>query len=280
MPVQEASRILARTPKSAKVRSRARCTWPMCSGPATSGILAGSAAGGHSAAYRRACGEALGLNRCSRVELVHGVRSSRSMNPFELDQSSEREGKRRRVTASDGVQPAPFCPDPWPRFDPSERSRAFRAMAHEPLFSRGSSRASAATHHGQEQDTAALDQRSEPCRRETRLLPFLTRCENLPRHIFDRGRRNQASRRRVSELSPKLGVRSLLLRSSLLRSGLLRCGLAALLGLGFLHCHCCLLVARHTCLIPTGFNRPVPAPIHTKSFNIWKTKFPRNGLFF
>jgi hypothetical protein len=39
-------------------------------------------------------------------------------------------------------------------------------------------------------------------------------------------------------------------------------------------------VARHTCLIPTGMNRPVPAPIHTKSFNIWKTNFARNGLFF
>jgi hypothetical protein len=27
-------------------------------------------------------------------------------------------------------------------------------------------------------------------------------------------------------------------------------------------------------------NRPVPAPIHTKSFNFWKTKFRRNGHFF
>jgi hypothetical protein len=31
---------------------------------------------------------------------------------------------------------------------------------------------------------------------------------------------------------------------------------------------------------PDRTDRPVPAPIHTKSFNIWKTKFPRNGLFF
>jgi hypothetical protein len=33
-------------------------------------------------------------------------------------------------------------------------------------------------------------------------------------------------------------------------------------------------------LIPTGMNRPVPAPIHTKSFNFWKRNFVRNGLFF
>jgi hypothetical protein len=151
------------------------------------------------------------------------------------------------------VQPAPFCPDPWPRFDPSERSRAFRAMADEPLFVAMARQPRPLLITAKRYDAAAVDQRSEPCRRETRPLPFLTRCENLSRHFFDRERRNPARGASVSELRPMLGVRSLaLLRCSLLRSSLLRRGLAALLGVGFLHCHCCLLMARHTCLIPTG----------------------------
>ena len=69
------------------------------------------------------------------------------------------------------------------------------------------------------------------------------------------------------------------------RGGLLGgsgCGLGGgLLRCFFLDCHRYhLVVQRHTCLSPTGMNRPVPAPIHTKSFNIWKRNFARNGLFF
>jgi hypothetical protein len=86
-----------------------------------------------------------------------------------------------------------------------------------------------------------------------------------------------------------LGDGLLLLGCGLLRRGLRRRGLggrglgfglglrrAALLGwLGLLHRHRSNLVPRHTRLRPTGMNRPVPAPIHTKSLNFWKTNFPQ-----
>ena len=74
----------------------------------------------------------------------------------------------------------------------------------------------------------------------------------------------------------------LLLGGGLLGGGLLggRGLRRALLRFALLHRHWSFLVQRHTCLIPTGMNRPVPAPIHTKSFNIWKRNFARNGLFF
>ncbi len=39
------------------------------------------------------------------------------------------------------------------------------------------------------------------------------------------------------------------------------------------------LAPRHTCLSPTGMNRPVPAPIHTKSLNFWKTNLKRFHQF-
>jgi hypothetical protein len=77
---------------------------------------------------------------------------------------------------------------------------------------------------------------------------------------------------------------SLLLGGSLLGGSLLRSGGSSLRRGGFLrgclgHRHH-LVVQRHTCLSPTGMNRPVPAPIHTKSFKLWKRNFTRNGLFF
>ena len=76
---------------------------------------------------------------------------------------------------------------------------------------------------------------------------------------------------------------SLLLGGGLLGGGLLGSGG---LGGGFLRgflldCHRYhLVVQRHTCLSPTGMNRPVPAPIDTKSFSDWKRNFARNALFF
>ena len=87
-----------------------------------------------------------------------------------------------------------------------------------------------------------------------------------------------------------LGTGLLLLWCGLRRRGLRRRGLGgrglgfglglrrtALRWLGFLHRHRSHLVLRHTRLRPTGMNRPVPAPIHTKSFNFWKTNFPGIG---
>jgi hypothetical protein len=89
------------------------------------------------------------------------------------------------------------------------------------------------------------------------------------------GRHRKKRRRPAASL---LLGRSLLGGSSLLgsRSGLRR---GSFLGSSFGHWNH-LVVQRHTCLRPTGMNRPVPAPIHTKSFKLWKRNFARNGLFF
>jgi hypothetical protein len=112
--------------------------------------------------------------------------------------------------------------------------------------------------------------------RETRLVDLMNRRENLSLCVRRRVRRNLLRGDRLDRRPRGRGAGSLLLRRCLLR-----CGLRILLGCcGFLHGHRCLLVVRHTCLNPTGMNRPVPAPIHTKSFNIWKRNFARNGLFF
>jgi hypothetical protein len=79
---------------------------------------------------------------------------------------------------------------------------------------------------------------------------------------------------------------SLLLGGGLLGGGSLLGGCGGGLGGGLLWCFLLdchryhLVVQRHTCLSPTGMNRPVPAPIDTKSFNIWKRNFVRNSLFF
>jgi len=111
--------------------------------------------------------------------LVTARHESRSSRPTRYEKGR---AKGDWLTDPDGLVASPHLPDPWPRFDPSERSRAFRARAQKPLF------------------TARLQLRktpsrwirgSEPCRKETRLLPFLTRYENLSRHIIDRGRRNE-----------------------------------------------------------------------------------------
>lgn len=74
-----------------------------------------------------------------------------------------REGNRRQATAPDGPPTCLLLPNPWPRFDPSERSRAPRASAHEPLFVAEACLPRPLFDHDPEQATAS-DQSSEPCR--------------------------------------------------------------------------------------------------------------------
>jgi hypothetical protein len=120
---------------------------------------------------------------------------------------TSRDESKKGGTTGDGTAPygratSPLLPGPLASLRSIGEELGIPGLGPRSTVHRGCLKASAATHHGQEQNAAALDQRSEPCRRETRLLPFLTRCENLSRHSFDRGRRNPLRGARVSDRSP------------------------------------------------------------------------------
>jgi hypothetical protein len=77
------------------------------------------------------------MNWSSQVKRPWGAKllteSLGAVNPFELTELLGRATGDRQPRLM-ALQPASYCHNPWPRFDPSERSRATRASAHEPLF--------------------------------------------------------------------------------------------------------------------------------------------------